>query len=201
MCVCTWATGIERSQNGSNTVDLKPQTVQVRELFSCPTNKSENQTENLSKIMQIFGFYINIQNKLSSLMLLKGTHPQLCCPLAPSTDSTSAWLFPRPCQRKAAGLLPNLQTDSLFKSHYHQWDVWGTSPVIGYLLDTGKKSRWAKVPTHERWSKSSTDAFGGSVALFTSLWRPSNKKRRNSWASCWLQRDRFTCWSDSNVPN
>lgn len=46
--------------------------------------------------------------------------------------------------------------------------------------------------TYERWSKSSMDTFGRTVTLFTSLWSPSNKKRRNSWASCWLQKDKKT---------
>lgn len=45
--------------------------------------------------------------------------------------------------------------------------------------------------TYERWSKSSMDTLGRTVTLFTSLWRPSNKKRRNSWASCWLQRHKL----------
>lgn len=40
-CVLTCATGIDRSQNGSNTVERNPQTVQVTELFSCPTNRSK----------------------------------------------------------------------------------------------------------------------------------------------------------------
>ena len=34
------------------------------------------------------------------------------------------------------------------------------------------------------------DTLGRTVTLFTSVWRPSSKERRNSWASCWLQRDR-----------
>lgn len=46
--------------------------------------------------------------------------------------------------------------------------------------------------TYTRWSKSWMDTLGQTVTLFTSLWRPSNKKRRNSWASCWLPRDKNT---------
>lgn len=40
--------------------------------------------------------------------------------------------------------------------------------------------------THGRWSKSSTVPLGLTVTLLTSLCRPSRRKRRNSWASCWL---------------
>lgn len=39
----TWAMGNDRSQNGSNVVERKPQTVQVSELFSCPTNRSASE--------------------------------------------------------------------------------------------------------------------------------------------------------------
>ena len=41
--------------------------------------------------------------------------------------------------------------------------------------------------TYGRWSKSSMVPLGLTVTLLTSLWRPSRRKRRNSWASCWLQ--------------
>lgn len=40
MCCLTLAIGRERSQKGSKTVEQKPQWLQVRELFSCPTNRS-----------------------------------------------------------------------------------------------------------------------------------------------------------------
>lgn len=59
--------------------------------------------------------------------------------------------------------------------------------------------------TYERWSKSSTDTLGRTVTLFTSVWRPSNKERRNSWASCWLHRNRRrityfqTTWKWNNL--
>lgn len=36
----TLAIGRDRSQKGSNTVEQKPQRLQVSELFSCPTNRS-----------------------------------------------------------------------------------------------------------------------------------------------------------------
>jgi len=45
MCVLTCAIGIERSQNGSNIVEQKPQAVQVRQLFSCPTKRSASRME------------------------------------------------------------------------------------------------------------------------------------------------------------
>lgn len=41
--------------------------------------------------------------------------------------------------------------------------------------------------TYGRWSKSSTVPLGLTVTLLTSLCSPSRRKRRNSWASCWLQ--------------
>lgn len=43
--VLTCAIGIDRSQNGSNMVERKPQAVQVRELFSWPTNRSKDRNE------------------------------------------------------------------------------------------------------------------------------------------------------------
>lgn len=43
--------------------------------------------------------------------------------------------------------------------------------------------------THGRWSKSSTLPLGRTVTLLTSLCNPSRRKRRNSWASCWLQEE------------
>lgn len=36
----TCGTGMDKSQNGSNMVERKSQTVHVMELFSCPTNRS-----------------------------------------------------------------------------------------------------------------------------------------------------------------
>lgn len=60
MCVCvcflTFAIGSERSQKGSKTVEQKPQWLQVRELFSCPTNRSGRaRNVTLIKISQITG--------------------------------------------------------------------------------------------------------------------------------------------------
>lgn len=45
MCVLTCAIGIDRSQNGSNMVERKPQAVQVRELFSWPTKRSKDRNK------------------------------------------------------------------------------------------------------------------------------------------------------------
>ena len=57
VCVCVWphvgvcvhkltcAIGKDRSQKGSNIVEQKPHSLQVRELFSCPTNKSTQTTK------------------------------------------------------------------------------------------------------------------------------------------------------------
>lgn len=53
MCVLTCAIGIDRSQNGSNTVERKPQSVQVRELFSCPTNRSKARNNRLRITLNI----------------------------------------------------------------------------------------------------------------------------------------------------
>ncbi len=44
--------------------------------------------------------------------------------------------------------------------------------------------------TYERCSKSSMRDLGFTVTLFTSLWSPSSRNRKNSWASCWLQDQR-----------
>lgn len=48
--------------------------------------------------------------------------------------------------------------------------------------------------TYERWSKSSTGALDFTVTLFTSLWSPSNRNLKNSWASCWLKHRYDKTW-------
>lgn len=58
------------------------------------------------------------------------------------------------------------------------------------LLISSSHSAWVKIKcthTYGKWSKSSVLARGRTVTLFTSLCRPSSRKRRNSWASCWLE--------------
>lgn len=44
------AIGRERSQKGSKTVEQNPQWLQVRELFSCPTNRSERNRRDFMQI-------------------------------------------------------------------------------------------------------------------------------------------------------
>lgn len=53
--------------------------------------------------------------------------------------------------------------------------------------------------TYDRWSKSSTVPLGLTVTLLTSLCSPSRRKRRNSWASCWL-RDAENSQNESRRP-
>lgn len=94
-------------------MERKPQAVQVRELFSCPTNRSMGRMEGHVKHLYSFKAYLRllcsygVKNK-------EITHPLLCCPLSPSTCSTSFCLFRHPCKIKKNKTKQQSQTDVMF---------------------------------------------------------------------------------------
>lgn len=62
-----------------------------------------------------------------------------------------------------------------------QWRI-----LVNIFMKIRFHRRVREALTYGRWSKSSTVPLSLTVTLLTSLCSPSRRKRRNSWASCWL---------------